>query len=40
QVLLPAGRAYRFEATRPCVLLQQTILGPLSVEKWSDICLK
>ncbi|MGV8919683.1 MAG: hydroxyquinol 1,2-dioxygenase [Pseudomonas sp.] len=40
QCLLPAGTAYRFEASRPGVLLQQTILGPLSVEKWADICLK
>jgi len=40
QCLLPAGCAYRFEASRPCVLLQQTIKGPLSVEKWAAICLK
>jgi len=37
QSLLPAGRAYRFSARVPGVLLQQTILGPLSVEKWSEI---
>lgn len=40
QCLLPAGCAYRFDASRPGVLLQQTIQGPLSVEKWADICLK
>jgi hypothetical protein len=40
QCLLPAGTAYRFESSRPGVLLQQTIKGPLSVEKWADICLK
>lgn len=40
QCLLPAGCAYRFDASRPGVLLQQTIQGPLSVEKWTDICLK
>jgi hypothetical protein len=40
QCLLPAGTAYRFEASRPGVVLQQTIKGPLSVEKWADICLK
>ncbi|CDF84640.1 hypothetical protein PKB_3296 [Pseudomonas knackmussii B13] len=40
QALLPAGCAYRFESPRPGVLLQQTIKGPLSVEKWADICLK
>ncbi|AHZ78087.1 MULTISPECIES: hypothetical protein [Pseudomonas] len=40
QCLLPAGTAYRFESSRPGVLLQQTIKGPLSVEKWAEICLK
>lgn len=40
QALLPAGCAYRFESARPGVLLLQTIKGPLSVEKWADICLK
>jgi hypothetical protein len=40
QALLPAGCAYRFESARPSVLLLQTIKGPLSVEKWADICLK
>ena len=40
QCLLPAGTAYRFETSRPGVLLQQTIKGPLSVEKWADICFK
>jgi hypothetical protein len=40
QALLPAGCAYRFEASTPCVLLQQTVQGYLSIEKWADICLK
>lgn len=40
QALLPAGCAYRFESPRPGVLIQQTIQGPLSVEKWAEICLK
>ncbi|MEX5341479.1 hydroxyquinol 1,2-dioxygenase [Pseudomonas sp. I2] len=40
QALLPAGCAYRFESSRPGVLIQQTIQGPLSVEKWAEICLK
>ncbi|MCY1294584.1 hypothetical protein D9M68_716590 [compost metagenome] len=40
QALLPAGCAYRFESARPGVVLLQTIKGPLSVEKWADICLK
>jgi hypothetical protein len=38
QVLLGAGNAYRFTATRTGVLLQQTVLGDLSVEKWREIC--
>ncbi|PTT99760.1 hydroxyquinol 1,2-dioxygenase [Pseudomonas sp. HMWF031] len=40
QCLLPVGSAYRFEASRPGVILQQTIKGPLSVKKWADICFK
>jgi hypothetical protein len=39
QALLPAGCAYRFTATRLGVILQQTILGELSVQKWNEICL-
>ena len=38
QVLLGAGNAYRFTATRTGVLLQQTVLGDLSVQKWREIC--
>jgi hypothetical protein len=38
QVLLPKGAAYRFSATQPGVLLLQTILGDLSVQKWAEIC--
>lgn len=40
QAILPAGSAYRFEASKPSVLLIQTIKGPLSVEKWNEICIK
>jgi hypothetical protein len=40
QALLPRGAAYRFVAERPAVLLQQTILGDLSVEKWAEICMQ
>ncbi len=40
QCVLPAGTAYRFDSSRPGVILQQTIKGPLSVEKWADICLR
>ncbi|WP_179400930.1 hydroxyquinol 1,2-dioxygenase [Burkholderia guangdongensis] len=39
QALLPAGAAYRFEAVKPGVVLQQTILGACSVEKWAEICI-
>ena len=38
QVLLGAGNAYRFAASRVGVLLQQTVLGDLSVQKWREIC--
>ncbi|MGH8143562.1 MAG: hydroxyquinol 1,2-dioxygenase [Steroidobacteraceae bacterium] len=38
QVLLPQGAAYRFHAAAPGVILIQTILGELSVQKWSQIC--
>ncbi len=39
QVLLGAGNAYRFTATMTGVLLQQTVLGDLSVQRWREICL-
>ncbi len=38
QVLLPKGSAYRFRAENPGVLMLQTLVGELSVEKWADIC--
>jgi hypothetical protein len=38
QALLPKGAAYRFVASRPSVMIWQTIKGPLTVEKWSEIC--
>jgi hypothetical protein len=40
QVLLPRGAAYRFTAAQPSVILLQTILGELSVQKWAEICYK
>jgi hypothetical protein len=40
QVLLPRGAAYRFSAAEPSVILLQTILGELSVQKWAEICYK
>lgn len=39
QALLPAGAAYRFDAMGGIgVIVLQTILGPGSVQKWSEIC--
>ena len=40
QALLPAGCGYRFTAARLGVILQQTMLGELSRQKWNEICLK
>jgi hypothetical protein len=40
QCLLPANRCYRMSAEKPSVLLLQTMVGPDTVERWSDICLK
>ncbi len=36
--LLPAGAAYQFHATRPGVILLQTLRGRDTVERWADIC--
>jgi hypothetical protein len=36
--LLPSGAAYRFQAERPGVLMIQTIQGPVTIERWADIC--
>lgn len=38
QALLPRGAAYRFRAAAPACMIQQTILGDLSIERWSEIC--
>jgi hypothetical protein len=38
--LLPKGAAYQFHASRPGVILLQTIAGDLTVERWPDICQK
>jgi hypothetical protein len=40
QALLPAGAAYRFTATKTGVMMMQTVIGDLSVQKWADICYK
>jgi hypothetical protein len=36
--LLPKGAAYRFQAQQPVAAMIQTIDGPLTVHKWSEIC--
>jgi hypothetical protein len=36
--LLPAGSAYRFRADQPGVILQQTVAGPDTLFRWSEIC--
>lgn len=38
QALLPKGAAYRFKATRPSAMIQQTVKGDLTLEKWAEIC--
>lgn len=38
QALLPKGAAYRFRSETPSVMIQQSILGDLTVEKWAEIC--
>jgi hypothetical protein len=40
QALLPKGAAYRFNAARPAAMIQQTLKGDLTVEKWSEICFR
>lgn len=37
--LLPAGAAYRFHADKPATALLQTIEGPVTVQRWAEICL-
>jgi hypothetical protein len=36
--LLPAGSAYRYESASPAVLLIQTVDGPDTQHRWSEIC--
>lgn len=38
QGLLPRGAAYRFLAVQPACLMLQTAEGPLTVQKWAEIC--
>jgi hypothetical protein len=36
--LLPKGAAYRFQADKPAVAMIQTIEGPVTVQRWAEIC--
>ena len=36
--LLPRGSAYRFHADQSAAMILQTIEGPLTVQKWAEIC--
>ena len=36
--LLPVGSAYRFTAEAPCCIILQSIDGPVTVQKWAEIC--
>ncbi len=38
EVLLPQGAAYRMQASKPSVVIMQTLAGPETVQKWSQIC--
>jgi hypothetical protein len=38
QALLPKGAAYRFVANQVSAMIQQTIKGELTLERWSQIC--
>ena len=36
--LLPKGSAYRFSAESPSAMMIQTQVGPVTVQKWAEIC--
>ena len=38
EVLLPKGAAYQFKSSKPSVAVLQTLAGPVTVERWSEIC--
>jgi hypothetical protein len=40
QGLLPKGCCYRLRADRASAFTIQTVLGPVSVQKWEEICLR
>ena len=39
EVLLPRGAAYQVKAGKPSVTIIQTVCGPLTQERWSQICI-
>lgn len=38
QGLLPRGASYRFSSEKPTALMIQTIAGPQTLQRWTDIC--
>jgi hypothetical protein len=38
QALLPKGAAYRYVANRASAMIQQTLAGELTLERWGQIC--
>ncbi len=38
QVLLPQGAAYQLTSAKPSVAILQTVDGPVTVKRWSEIC--
>ena len=38
QVLLPKGSAYQLTSAKPSVAIVQTMDGPVTVKRWSEIC--
>jgi len=38
QVLLPKGAAYQLSSDRPAVVIVQTVDGPETIKRWSQIC--
>lgn len=40
QAILPKGSVYQFRARTTSVIIQQTIAGPLTQQKWAEICIQ
>lgn len=38
QVLLPKGAAYQLVSASPAIVIVQTMDGPVTVKRWSEIC--